>query len=218
MAFQTTTRTAGASSHRALLACGMLVAPVFYGLAVLQLLLRPEFDLRALPISYLALGELGWIQVGSFILSGLFAILCAVGLKAWLKGQRGGTWGPILVGLFGVGTVMAGLFPPDPFPKAGETPTMSVPGALHMLAFFLAFLSLIAACFVFARRFFALKEGGWALYSMATGILVPVLIGLGMSNPASASVIVAGAGLVLFGWLGVLSWRMRSSGVVRPAA
>jgi hypothetical protein len=33
------------------------------------------------------------------------------------------------------------------------------------------FLALIAACFVFAPRFAVLGQGGWAAYSVATGLI-----------------------------------------------
>ena len=53
----------------ALLTCGTLVAPVFFGVALVELLLRPEFDIHKLPISFLSLGSLGWIQDASFAVS-----------------------------------------------------------------------------------------------------------------------------------------------------
>lgn len=196
--------------ERALLACGLFVAPVFYVFAIVQLLIRPDFDIRVQPISFLSLGELGWIQVLSFIITGALAIFCAWGLRTYLQGQRGGTWGPVLVGLFGIGMILAGIFRPDPLPVEGSTPSMTVSGMLHMIAFFVAFPSLIAACFVFMRRFIALKQTGFAVYCAATAVAVPVLMGASAAQPAWVGVIVAGAGLVLFGWLAVLSWRLLS--------
>jgi hypothetical protein len=42
---------------------------------------------------------------------------------------------------------------------------------MHFVAGGIGFLGLIAACFVFARRFTAHKQLGWAVYSLATGVL-----------------------------------------------
>jgi hypothetical protein len=42
---------------------------------------------------------------------------------------------------------------------------------MHFLIGGIGFLGLIAACFVFARRFAALKQPGWAAYSIATGVI-----------------------------------------------
>jgi integrase len=50
------------TSSRNLLACGVAIAPVFYGIALVELLVRPDFDIRRLPISFLSLGPLGWTR------------------------------------------------------------------------------------------------------------------------------------------------------------
>ena len=55
---------------------------------------------RTNAISQLSLGDLGWIQITSFILTGLLAVAGAGGVRRALKGQKSGTWGAILVGTF----------------------------------------------------------------------------------------------------------------------
>jgi hypothetical protein len=42
---------------------------------------------------------------------------------------------------------------------------------MHLVTGGIGFLALIAACMVFARRFAALEQRGWAAYSVATGVL-----------------------------------------------
>lgn len=205
------------SRNRALLACGVASTPVFYAIAALQLVLRPGYDIRTQPISFLALGELGWIQIANFLVTGALALAGAIGLRRALRGQRGGAAGPILAGLYGLGMIGAGLFGPDPLPAPGQVPQMSIVGALHMVAFLVSFLSLIAACFVLARRFSAAGKRGWALYSIATALLAPALVAAGMANPALAGVIMAGAGLVLFGWFSLIAFEIRSETSASPA-
>ncbi|HEV7324965.1 MAG TPA: DUF998 domain-containing protein [Bosea sp. (in: a-proteobacteria)] len=204
---------------RALLACGVASTPIFYGLAALQLALRPGYDIRTQPISFLALGELGWIQVANFVLTGALALAGALGLRLALRGQRGGTAGPVLAGLYGLGMIGAGLSGPDPLPAPGQTPQMSATGAMHMVAFLVSFLSLIAACFVLARRFAAIGKSGWALYSVVTAVLAPTLVAASMANPSWAGVIVGAAGLVLFGWFSLVALTIRGdSSPVRSLA
>jgi uncharacterized membrane protein YhaH (DUF805 family) len=194
---------------RTLLACGAASTPVFYALAALQLALRPGYDIRTQPISFLALDELGWIQVANFLLTGALALAGALGLRRALRGQRGGTAGSILAGLYGLGMIDAGLFGPDPLPAPGHAPQMSASGAMHMVAFLVSFLSLVAACFVFARRFSAVGKRGWAFYSIVTALLAPGLVAASMANPSWAGVIVGGAGLVLFGWFSLVAFEIR---------
>ena len=134
---------------RALLACGIVAGPLWVGVVLVQMLTRPGFDLRRHAVSVLSLGDLGWIQVANFIVAGLLVIACAVGLRRALQRGRAGTWGPLLVGVYGLGLVGAGLFSADPVPgfPPGTTPAtqFSTHGALHLLFSSVAFLSLIAA-------------------------------------------------------------------------
>ena len=79
---------------RQLLACGIASGIVFFAVGLGQAFTRAGFDLRHNAISQLSLGDLGWLQITSFIVSGLLAIGAAVGARRALAGQRGGTWGP----------------------------------------------------------------------------------------------------------------------------
>lgn len=198
-----------------LLACGMLSAPLFYAVVIAQVFTRSGFDIRRHAISTLTLGDAGWIQSANFIVTGLLAVLAAIAIRSVLKGRKGGTWGPLLTGIYGIGMILAGLFRPDPglgFPSGapeGAPTTMSGEAAIHSFAFFIAFLALIAANVVFARRFASLGQRGWAAYCIATACLSPLLIIVGMSLVGWVGIIMGIAGIVAFGFVTAIAARLR---------
>jgi hypothetical membrane protein len=146
---------------RTLLGTGIVAGPLFVGVAAVQAFTRAGFDLRRHPLSLLSLGEYGWIQVTNFIVAGVLSLLFAVGVARCLSTGPGSTWAPRLLALFGAGLVIGGIFTADPalgFPPgapAGYPERLSVHGMIHAFAPPLAFLSIIAACLIIARRFAA---------------------------------------------------------------
>ncbi|MCU6709097.1 DUF998 domain-containing protein [Paenibacillus sp. J5C_2022] len=206
---------------RTLLAGGVAIAPLFYAVSIIQALTRTGFNLKYHAISNLTLGELGWMQSAAFVLAGLLALLMAIGIRGLLRGGKGGTWGAVLIGIYGVGMIMAGLFKPDPgfgFPPGapdGMPAAMSNEAAVHMMAFFIAFICLIAASFVHARRFAAIGERRWSVCSMASGIIAIALIVWGMSASSWIGAIMGSAGIAAFGWLSALAVRLRAEAAAR---
>lgn len=127
-------------------------------------------------------GNLGWIHIGLFVLTGLLTIAGTIGMRRVLRGSRGGTWGPILLGIYGLGLVGAGFFVADSahgFPPGtpADAHAVSWHGLLHFICGAIGFIGLISACFVFARRFAAQRQRGWAVYSVASGVVFFVAFG-----------------------------------------
>lgn len=205
---------------RALLTCGAVAGPFFLGLVLLQDYTRPGFDPRKHPLSMLGLGELGWIQVATFVLTGLLFVACAAGIRRTLHPGRAGTWGPVLIGAFGVGLIGAGVFRTAPgwgYPQgapAGLPTEVSVSYVLHGASFFVVLASLIAACFVFARRFAGRGERGWTLACMAVGVALPAIYALsgvlsdGGANPQPLSLLLRALAVVGWGWASLLAVRL----------
>ncbi len=96
-------------------------------------------------------------------------------MRRTLPHGRGSTWGPRLVGIAGVGLIAAGIFPIDPgiYYPPDATAGYSAFGAIHQAAGGVVFISLSAACLVFARYFgrSAARSAGWATYSVVSGVL-----------------------------------------------
>jgi hypothetical protein len=197
---------------RALLACGVVAGPLFIVVGLIQAFIRSGFDFGRHPLSLLSLGDLGWVQITNFVVAGLLFVASAVGMRQALYSGRGRIWGPLLIGAFGVSLVAGGVFVADPafgFPPGtpeGAPGHLSWHGILHAVAPAVGFNSLIAACFVFARRFADLKQRGWAAYSVATGVAVLALsVWPNLSGNFVPLWVAAALG---FGWASVLAARL----------
>jgi hypothetical protein len=207
---------------RVLLACGLLAGPFYLVVGLIQALTRRGFDLLRHDLSLLQNGDLGWIQISNLILTGLLVVAFAVGVRQVLRGSQAGAWGPLLIGVYGIGLIGAGIFTADPalgFPPGTPPDANSISwhGLLHFLTASIGFLALIAACFVFARRFAASGQRGWAAYSMATGILFFLaFVGIATGSGQSWSIIGFWIGVVAaWAWLFMLALKLLRT---RPAA
>lgn len=215
----TTAAPAGASSAstatnasltRALLAGGILAGPLYLIVGLVEAFTRPGFDITRHDLSLLSNGEFGWVHIANFIVSGLLVIAGAVGMRRALPAGRGNTWGPLLIAVYGLGLIGAGIFVADPalgFPPGtpADAHAISSHGLLHFVCGGFGFLGLIAACFVFARRFAGLGQRGWQWFSLLTG----VVFFAGFAGIASGS----GSGWLLLGfWVAVvLAWSWLSA-------
>ena len=199
-----------------LLVCGVVAGPLFIGLTLIQAFTRQGFDLTRHAVSLLLLGAQGWIQFINFFLTGLLAVAYAAGIWRQLHPGRGGTWGPLLVGLYGAGFIVAGFFPPDPefgFPAgapAGMPSTPSGHAMLHSLAFFILVIAVVAASFVFARRFASLQQRGWEAYCLATGVSAPLLlvVGIAMTPSGKSGLPLLGVAVVTSAWVAIVARRL----------
>ncbi|HSE66462.1 MAG TPA: DUF998 domain-containing protein, partial [Gemmatimonadales bacterium] len=97
-----------------LLRLGTLAGPLYVLVGLLEVLFRSGFDIRRHALSLMSNGSLGWIQIASFICSGVLVIAGAIGLRRAIYPSRGGTAGPILLAIYGIGLIGAGIFVADP--------------------------------------------------------------------------------------------------------
>ncbi len=209
-------------STRTLLTCGVLAGPIFMIVYLAQAFTRPGFDITRHPASVLSNGDLGWIQIANFLVCGALVIAGAIGMRRELRTGPGGTWGPLLIGLSGLGLVGAAFLSADPmdgFPPGtplGAPTSMTTPGLLHFVASAVAFFAWIAACFVFARRFSAVGQSGWAIFSAATGALFLAAFLGTASGAGPVLALVAGVGLV-WAWLSATFVRLSAELAPRSA-
>ena len=133
----------------ALLLAGAAAGPLYVGVSLVQALTSDGFDVTRHPWSLLTNGNLGWIQVLNFLITGELTIACAEGMRR----AHAGNLGPVPVAGFGLGMIAAGIFTADPmdgFPRgtpAGPPASISWHGILHLVCASLGFLAMIIACF-----------------------------------------------------------------------
>ena len=205
---------------RMLLLCGVVAGPLYVIMGAIEILTRPGFEVTRHDLSLMSNGDWGWIHISLLVLTGLLTIAGAVGMRRVLTGSRGGTWGPILVGIYGLGLIGAGFFVADPalgFPPGtpANAHAVSWHGLMHFVSGGIGFLGLIAACFVFARRFAAQRLWGWAVYCMATGVIylaafAGIAIGSNSVGVITTTVILAFSVAVVIGWawISVMSTKL----------
>ena len=200
---------------RVLLICGLIAGPFYIVVGLIQALTRPGFDLLRHDLSLLANGDLGWIQITNLVLTGLLVAAFAVGMRQALSAGPGWTWGPILLGIYGLGLIGACFFTADPafgFPPGtpANAHAMSWHGLLHLMCGGVGFLALIAACFVLARRFASRRQRGWAAYSLATGVIFfAAFVGIATGSGQSWSVIGFWIGVVVaWAWISAMAVKL----------
>jgi len=214
----TQTLTRESSTTRTLLTCGVLGGPLFIIVVVAQEYTREGFDPKQHALSQLSLGDLGWLQIANFIVTGLLFIACAVGMRRVLRGQPGGTWGPWLFGTFGAALIWGGVFVTDPaygFPPgtpegAPDADSLTWHGMLHAVAPTVAAIAIVAAAMVFARRFHGRGERGWMWYSI--GAMVAYLVLAFASFPAGDFRLMLAGGVLGWSWASVVALRLALRG------
>jgi hypothetical protein len=166
-----------------LLACGVIAGPLFIFAFLISGAARADYNPLRHPISSLALGDLGWVQVANFIMTGLLLLAFALGTRRVVRSGPASTWGPILIAGCAIGFLGAGYLPADPLsgypPGTPDLPlARTIQGVLHDLFSSLFFFGLPAACVVFALRFAGRGERGWAAYSVITAVVFAVAFAL----------------------------------------
>ena len=218
----TSTKEEPSATLRFLLTYGAIGPLLFIAVFLIEGVTRADYDSLRYPVSSLSIGNPGWIQAVNFFMVGLSLLAFAIGVRRMLRGTRGGTWGPLLLGLAGVGLFGAGIFTTDPiygYPPSAPLilAQYSISGHMHNLFSLLLFAGLPTACFVFCRRFAKLGEHGWAIYSILTGLgmlVTFVLAGVGFSqNPSLVGIAGVFQRLSIaigLGWVSFLAFRLLS--------
>lgn len=168
------------SSTASQLLSGVGIAGVVVATAALVALhfVRPDVNDTDL-ISAYAVGPYGWLMMTAFLALGLGALAVGVGIRRAVTPSHWSLVGSILVALFGVGFVLAGIFPVGGcrdvacvamFESDADLP-ITVAAMAHGVGSLLGILLLIVGMFVLARAF--KRDPGWQSlrrWSLALGL------------------------------------------------
>jgi hypothetical protein len=173
-------------------------------IVILNLVQLGHYNPAADAISLLALGRGGLALNVAFIVGGAAAFLTAWVLRRTVAGAVAG---PLLLGFFGCTSVVSGLVDTNP-----DNAPATAASDVHQLAGVLGFLAVIAAMFVFARRFrkdpawrdYARPTLFWAIAAAVTFICVPA------APPSLFGVAQYAHVATLMSWLLVTTIRARS--------
>ncbi|PSK95636.1 uncharacterized protein DUF998 [Murinocardiopsis flavida] len=210
---------AASRATRVLLAFG--AAPLLFVVVLLIAgALRPGYDPLHHWGSELSLGDGGWVQTANFVAVGLLTTAFAVGVRRELDGGRGSVAIPLFTGLFGIGLVVQGIFPVDPYvgypPGSEGTTEPTLNGVVHDLNMFPTFGALTAAMFAAAYRSMGRPgEWAWTMLTLAAGVLTPATMMIAAHQFDSAAQTGAFHGLwqrvslaIGFGWYALLGARL----------
>jgi uncharacterized protein DUF998 len=205
----------GTRSRAWWLLSGGVIGPVLFIVVFLvEGWTRAGYDPMTMYVSLLALSDQGWQQVANFLVGGALIVGGAIGLRAVVREGPGSRWGPILIGLAGVGLIVGGVFVTDaccaypPGTPAGRSSSISWHGAIHDVAALSVFLGLAAAMFVMARRFVG-EAGRWAVYSRVSAVGELVFLFAAFAFADLTGLLQRIAALIALGWVAQVMWRFR---------
>jgi hypothetical protein len=201
------------TTTRSLLTCAAVAAPLWAAVSLVQAAAREGFDLTRHPLSALSTGSLGWLQITNFIVAGILTIAGAAGLSRVLDSK----WAPRLLRINGIGMIAAGVLvmdPADGFPvgtPSGMPTAMTWHSYGHMAAGSVAFIALIAACYVLGRNYGRAGNRGHAVASRIAGTALVIGNGWAMTGGQAGSLTLAvGAGTAML-WVSFVAAQHRRS-------
>jgi hypothetical membrane protein len=198
-----------------LLLGGVVGGPLFVVVGLARALTRHGFDLTRQALSLLTLGSAGWIQTVSFLVTGALAMAFATGMRRVLRDRPGGTWGPRLLYVYGAGLIVGGLFHPDagdgfpPGTPSGQSVVRTWHGALHQTGGMLAFLALLATCFVLARYYRSWGQAGRARAAQIVGAGFLACV-MGSAAPGGSLTLFIGVAAAML-WMALVATQLIAS-------
>ena len=94
---------------KSLLGYGVIAGPIYVVVAAAQMFTRDGYDPTRHAVSQLSNGDLGWIQIANFLITGAMTIAAAVGVRRALGPGRLSAWASGLLAAYGFGVCRRNL-------------------------------------------------------------------------------------------------------------
>lgn len=125
------------------LAAAAVLGPLLFGTtALVAPLLQPGEGIVDGSISSFAVGRYGWVLRSTFFLLGVGSLALVWGLRATMARSEAGSAGEALVGIWGVGAILGGVYPAD-----------EANGDVHTFVVTVGFVAIVAGVLVLAHAF-----------------------------------------------------------------
>ena len=198
---------------------GMAAPILFVSVFTAEGALRPGYQPVCMFVSELSLGSRGWVQIGSFVVTGLLVLLFSSGVAARCIGGRAASAGQATLKIIGFSLVASGPFVTDPSALFNQT---SLHGLVHGIFGALVFSLAPVCCFVYFGPF--RRDPTWkslAPWTAVAGVVLALgIVVLKLSQLPHGGLYpwkgwIQRAFLIVFmGWLFVFAARLyRVSGV-----
>lgn len=175
------------------LIAGVVAAPLFVVLILVQAVNSAGFELAEHPLSLLALGDNGWIQTGNFIVCGSAFVAAALTERRTTNLLT--RWTSRMIVTFGAALIAAGVLQADPWRgyPVGATETITWHGVLHNIAAAAAGIALVVATITATRAARRVGHTTWAAVSITAGAGYVVLSITGSATTDFRVALTAGA-------------------------
>lgn len=207
-----------------LLYAGMVGPILFIVVFLAEGATRPGYNPWLMFVSQLSTGPGGWVQIANFLVLGTFMLAFALGLRLSIAGTRGSIGAPVLLSLFAIAMLVAGVFTTDPglgYP-VGAPEVHTTHGTIHGFAGLAVFTILPAACFVMAWHFATTERSGrWTAYSVGVAAALIILFfggfAVGQVHGAPTGLYQRIAIITGWTWIAMVAWHQLRAAPARTA-
>jgi hypothetical protein len=164
------------------------------------------------------------VQTANFLAYGSLLLVFAYALRQAIRGERGAVGGPILVALYAIAMLVAGIFTTDPslgYP-VGAPSVHTTHGTIHAFAGLSVFTLLPSAAFVMAWHFASQGSPGRAAYSIVVGVAMIVFFfgGFAVGQFPGAPIGLYQRATIITGWtwIGMMAWSRWQNSSARASS